>query len=350
MTKKYETETHQEQLVHASSEAAYDRLTGYGFARRYVRGKIVADIGWEEIGYGSRLLAETAESVVGLANSPEAIERASVAYSAPNVSYQRVNLSELPYSESYFDAVVAYGVVENLENPEDLVREVKRVLKKDGVLFVSALDKQASTNDHDRVGISGQRGMYVLEFRELLEHHFEHVRVYRQGAVSGGIVFPAFEEATGVPVESARFSLADPDLGTVPPTTRSALAVCGDTEALGGQEEQPYLLLDRDRRVFDEREAYAEDIELMRAEIRQMQETEVQAFVDALKVQHGLALVLRRYPVHVLNVIYGHIHLIRTESRMYRRLATPYRWLRGSHRKLEPTREIAEGSHTHRRS
>src|SRR4028119_731243 len=204
MSKRNETEKHHEQSVRASSEATHDRLTGYGFARRYVRGKIVADVGWEDIGYGSRLLAETAESVVGLAKSPEAIEQASAAYSAPNVSYRRVNLSELPYSESYFDAVVAYGVVENLENPEDLVREVKRVLKKDGVLFVSALDKQTSTNDHDRVGISGQRGMYVLEFRELLEHHFEHVRVYRQGAVSGGIVFPAFEEATGVPGESAR--------------------------------------------------------------------------------------------------------------------------------------------------
>jgi hypothetical protein len=143
--------------------------------------------------------------------------------------------------------------------------------------------------------------------------------------------------------------LTNPDLGAEPPTTRSIIAVCTDAAELE-QEEQPYLLLDRDRRVFDEREEYAEDVELMRAEIRQMQETEVQAFVDALKVQHGLALVLRRYPVHVLNVIYGHIHLIRTESRMYRRLSTPYRWLRGSFRKPEPTWEITEGSNTHRRS
>src|ERR687893_1510459 len=101
MTKKYETETQHEQPVRASSEAAYDRLPGYGFARRYVKGKIVADVGWEEIGYGSRLLAETAESVVGLTNSPEAVDLASAAYSAPNVSYRSVSLSEIPYSESY---------------------------------------------------------------------------------------------------------------------------------------------------------------------------------------------------------------------------------------------------------
>ena len=358
MTSRHETETnletkptqHPTQSPPESSEATYERLTSYGFARRYVKGKIVADVGWEEIGYGSRLLAETAESVVGLTSSPEVVDLASAAYPARNVSYQRVSLSELPYSEGYFDAIVVFGVVENLEHPEDLVKEVKRVLKKDGVLVVSAPDKQASTNDHDRGDIDRRRGMYVLEFRELLERHFEHVRVYRQGAVAGGFVFPAFEEATGVPVESARFSLTDPELGAVPPTTRSVIAVCGDAEALGEQEEQPYLLLDRDRRVFDENAERAEDVELMRDEIRQMQETEIQTFVDALKVQHGLALVLRRYPIHVLNVIYGHIHLIRTESRMYRRLATPYRWLRGSHRELESTPEIAEGSNTHRHS
>src|SRR5918998_28816 len=142
MTSKYETEANlenepvrrSEQLTHVSSEAAYDRLTGYAFARRYARGKVVADVGWEEVGYGSRLLAEAAESVVGIANSPEAADLASTIYSAPNVSYQRADLPKLPYSEGYFDAVLAFGVIENLEHPESLVRETKRVLKKDGVL------------------------------------------------------------------------------------------------------------------------------------------------------------------------------------------------------------------------
>jgi hypothetical protein len=37
---------HLEQLLPATSETAYDLLSGYGFARRYVSGKIVANIGW----------------------------------------------------------------------------------------------------------------------------------------------------------------------------------------------------------------------------------------------------------------------------------------------------------------
>ena len=332
MTSRYEAETnleneparHRIQSPFTSSEAAYERLTGYGFAQRYAAGKIVANLGWEEIGYGSHLLAETAESVAGLTNSPETVDLASAAYPAQNVSYKSVDLPELPYSEAYFDTVVTFGVVENLAHPEDLVREAKRVLKQDGVLVISALDKQTQLNGDGHGGIDGRRrAMYAPEFRELLERHFGRVHIYRQGAVAGGFVFPVSDKVTTAPVQSARFSLNSPDLGAGPPRTRSVIAVCTDAEGLG-QEEQAYLLLDRDRRVFDECEERAEDVELMQSEIRRMQETEVQAFLDALRVQQSLYYVLKRYPIHLRNII----RHIRSESRMYRRVTTPYRWLR----------------------
>jgi SAM-dependent methyltransferase len=284
------------------SEAAYDRLTCYGFARRYVGGKIVADIGREEGGFGARLLAETAASVAVLTDLPENAHLPSAAYSAPNVSYRRVDLTRLPYPEGYFDVVVAFGVVENLEHPENVVREVKRALKHDGVLVISALDKQTDANERNRRDIDDRRRMYVPEFRGLLEHHFAHVHIYQQGAVAGGFVFPASSEVTGSPVESARFSLSEPALGAEPPNTRSVIAVCGDGET-PGQEEQPYLLLDRDRRVFDECEERAEDVELLRGEIQQLQETEVQAFRDALRLHRIAAYQLNRYVTHLRNLI-----------------------------------------------
>jgi 2-polyprenyl-3-methyl-5-hydroxy-6-metoxy-1,4-benzoquinol methylase len=323
MTSQYESEPNSqgapaqfsEQSMLMNSEAAYDRLTSYAFAKRYIGGKTVADIGWEDIGYGSRLLAKTARSVAGLTNSSELVERASAVYPAPNLRYQKADLPTLPHPEDSFEVVVALSVIENLEHPEDLLREVRRVLKRDGVLIISTPDKQTYSNSHG--GVDGRRNIYVPEFRELLEHFFKHVHVYRQGAVAGGLVFPAFEQPTSTPVESARFSLPDPDLGSVLPATRSVVAVCGDADA-SEQEGQPYLLLDRDRRVFDECAEWAEDVELMRGEIQQMQETEVQAFVDAFKVQQSLArnlaLALRRYPMHAVNIIYGNIYAVRRKG------------------------------------
>jgi SAM-dependent methyltransferase len=335
MTSKYDTEKNADNMVvpppgrsaSTSSEAAYDRLTGYAFAQRFVGGKTVVDIGWEGTAFGSRLLARTAESVVGLTGSAEATREASTTYSSQNVSYQSVDLTELPHSDDSFDVAVALGVVETLERPEDLVLELKRMLRKDGILVISASDKQTNANERNRRDPNSQREMYVSEFRELLERHFGHVRLYRQGAVAGGFVFPDSEEVAGPLVESAPFSLGDPVPITEPPKTRSVIAVCGEAEGTV-QDERPYLLLDRDRLVFDECEDHAEDVELLRGEIRWMQETEVQAFIDALKLHRTAAFVLKRYMIHARNI--G--HTIRTESRMYRRLATPYRWLRARYR------------------
>jgi SAM-dependent methyltransferase len=262
-----------ERLTSVSSEAAYDRLAGYGFARRYAGGKIVADLCWEQVGYGSSLLAEAAESVVSLTNSTEAADLARTAFPAPNVEYRKVNVPELPYPEDHFDVAVAFGVVENLQRPETLVREARRVLKQDGVLIISVPDKRVLLED-DR------RGMYVPEFRELLEHHFDRVLMYRQGAVAGGFVFPEAGKIDAASVESV--SLTTPRVGAEPPTTRSVIAVCGDTEVL--EQEEPFLLLDRDRRAFDECQDRAEDVELLRDEISRMQETEVQAFQDSLNM------------------------------------------------------------------
>jgi 2-polyprenyl-3-methyl-5-hydroxy-6-metoxy-1,4-benzoquinol methylase len=289
--------------VPTSLEATYDRLTSYGFARRYVEGSVVADIGWSEVGYGTHLLADTAESVVGLTSLSKAAERASTAYSSPNVSYQRVSLPELPFPQGHFDIVVALGIVENLEHPEDLIREAKRVLKQDGLLLISALDKQTNSNDRNLDTSDDRREMYVPEFRELLEHYFQHVRLYRQGVVAGGYVFPASGEASDMVIESAQLSSTTPNLSTENPFTHSVIAVCGDAEA--SRREQPYLLLDRDRRVFDECEERAEDVELLRDEIQRMQETEVQAFLTTLQSYESRAGKAVRGLTHVRNLVYG---------------------------------------------
>jgi len=278
-----------EPLTPATSEVAYDRLIGYAFARRYVAGKVVANLGWEEVGYGSCLLTETAESVAGLTNSTEALDLARTAYPAPNAEYKRADFPELPYPEGYFDVVVAFGVVEHLEQPETLVRETRRVLKQDGVLVIAVPDRRVLVEEGDRV--DHRRGMYVSQFRELLEQHFERVLVYRQGAVAGGFIFPDAREIDATSVESAPLSLAVPRVGAEPPTTRSVVAVCGATEVL--EREKPHLVLDRDRRVFDECEDRAEDVELLREEIRRMQETEVQAFQDSLKLHRTEIAYLR---------------------------------------------------------
>jgi SAM-dependent methyltransferase len=315
---------HLEQWGPAGTEAAYERLVGYGFVRRYVGGKVVADVGRDGLGLGSRLLADTARSVVGLARSDEALELAATAYPAPNVEYEKAEPAHLPYPDDHFDVVVAFGVAEKLENPDDLLREADRVLKPGGMLIISATDKGARPGEGS--------GMYVPEFLELLERRFQGVRLYRMGAGSGGVVFPLSGEISGTPVESVRASVTGPYPGAEPPPTRSVMAVCGDAKTLE-REEPPYLLLDRDRRIFDECEDRTEDVELLREEIRRMQETEVRAFQDSLRLHmteiSHLRAQVRRARTQELALRTMRNQLRAMENSTTWRLFEPYRRLMG---------------------
>jgi len=260
-------------LVPASPEPDYERLAAYAFARRYVEAKTVADVGWGEIGRGSRLLAGTAARVVGMTHSAEVAELASAAYPAPNVDYETADLPALPHPEDSFDVVVALGVVENLPEPEDFLTEAGRVLRRDGVLVISVSDKAHDTRKRG--------GMYVPEAEELLKRHFGNVRLYRHGAVAGGFVGPYLRETTNADVQGFRSSAVDPIPEAGHPATRSIVAVCANVEVPDGE---PFLLLDRDRRAFEEHEDLARDVELMWDEVDRMQETEVQSFQDTLKL------------------------------------------------------------------
>lgn len=270
-----------------TAEVKYGQATGYGFARRYVDGKAVAVIGREDLGYGIQLMAEAAGSVTGLIEASRDLEETSKAHPAPNVSYRKVSLPDLPYPEETFDVVVAFQVIEKLEHPEDLVREAKRVLKRDGLLLISTPDRQTYSNDRNYAAPGHKSEMYTPEFRELLGRHFAWVRLYRQGTVAGGVIFEPSEKPSALPVECATFYSKNPSSSVESPATNFVMAVCGSPEAPEDETPRPYLILDRDRRVFDECREYLEDVELLRGEILHMQETEVQAFYENLEARNA---------------------------------------------------------------
>jgi 2-polyprenyl-3-methyl-5-hydroxy-6-metoxy-1,4-benzoquinol methylase len=260
------------------AEAAYDRLALYGFARRYVEGRDTLCISSVDVGFGAHRLAGSAASLVALSDSEEVLERVRETCPNSDASFERAPLPMIPYSSGRVGVVVVSGMLERLEHPVELIREVSRVLAEDGVLILSTPDRQKYSNERNHRDPSHKGEMYVPELKEVLERHFGEVSIYRQGAVAGGIVFGA----SG----TAALSL---DGG--PPDTRFVLAVCGAQEE--GEDGRAHLIPGLDREVFDENEAQREDIELLKAEIAQMQQTEVQAFRDALKRRDASVSQLR---------------------------------------------------------
>lgn len=236
-----------------STETAYDHLTRYRFAERYVRGKTAIDLGCGA-GYGTNSLAKVAQNILGVDLSTEAIVHAAERYQAPNLRYEVGNVVGLPYEDGSFQVAVSFEVIEHLEHPEALVLEAKRLLKKDGVFVVSTPNKQIYSNSRNRVNLYHLKEMYPLEFQKLLELNFQHVQLYWQGALAGSVITPDPGELPKdgqATLESAQFSLPDPVFDDRFPTTLYVVAVCTNGEALKPLH-QPFLILDRDRQIYEE--------------------------------------------------------------------------------------------------
>src|SRR5436305_10245703 len=117
-----------------------EHMARYAFAARLARGKRVLDAGCGA-GYGSAELAKTAASVAGIDIASEAVELARDSYRLPNLAFEQASCDALPYPDSTFDLVVAFEVIEHLENWRGLLREARRVLAANGQFIVSTPNK-----------------------------------------------------------------------------------------------------------------------------------------------------------------------------------------------------------------
>jgi len=88
-------------------------------------------------GFGAKILASKAKHVEAIDYSSEAIKIARDKYSVGNISYKRADVNETGYKDNMFDIICAFEIIEHLNDPEAMLRELERVLKPSGSLFIS---------------------------------------------------------------------------------------------------------------------------------------------------------------------------------------------------------------------
>ncbi len=82
-----------------------------------------------------------------------------------NVTFAEGDVYELPFEAGHFDVVCAAGVLPNLNDHARALREWRRVLRTDGLLFVIEIDREALTGPQRlrfRTMILGQRVIAAL--------------------------------------------------------------------------------------------------------------------------------------------------------------------------------------------
>ncbi|MFC1620752.1 class I SAM-dependent methyltransferase [Candidatus Omnitrophota bacterium] len=116
-------------------------LSSYHFALPYLKGKHVLEIGFGD-GYGANFLAGHVGSIKAVDVLEKNVKLASNKYNAPNLEFRQMSATDLYFDDNSFDVILSFQVIEHIEE-EKLVRyleEIKRVLKKGGLAFISTLN------------------------------------------------------------------------------------------------------------------------------------------------------------------------------------------------------------------
>jgi 2-polyprenyl-3-methyl-5-hydroxy-6-metoxy-1,4-benzoquinol methylase len=228
-----------------------EHMARYHFAVRLARGKRVLDAGCGA-GYGSAELADVAERVTGIDIAPEAVEYARAHYALHNLSFEQASCTQLPFADGAFGLVVAFEVIEHLENWRDFLQEVRRVLAPAGQLIVSTPNRLYYTESR---GTQGANPFHVHEFdfeefTQELKQFFPHVSMFLENHIEG-VTFQPHE--SGHTVET-RVDAAEP----VPDESHFFIAVCAHRPQIGNPT---FLYVPRVANVLRERERHIAKLE-----------------------------------------------------------------------------------------
>lgn len=223
-----------------------EHFARYAFAARLARGKRVLDAGCGA-GYGSAELASVADSVRGIDRAPEAIEYARANYPLANLEFDEGSCESLPYPDASFDLVVAFEVIEHLENWRGLLEEARRVLAPGGQFLVSTPNRLYYTESR---GADGANPFHVHEFefeefRTELQQFFPHVTLFLENHVEG-VTFQPHEPGHTAEVR------VDSD-GAAPAESHFFVAVCAHRPQLGNPT---FVYVPRAANVLRERERH----------------------------------------------------------------------------------------------
>jgi SAM-dependent methyltransferase len=232
-----------------------EHMARYAFASRLSRRKQVLDAGCGT-GYGSAELAKNAASVLGIDLSAEAIEYARAEYPLPNLRFEQGDCTSLPAADASLDLVVAFEVIEHLENWRGLLHEARRVLAPGGQFIVSTPNKLYYAETRRAAGANPfhVHEFEYEEFRGELSEVFPHVSLFLENHTEG-VVFQPMDPDTSADVR------VDGDAHG-PEESHFFVAVC----ALRPQTGAPtFVYLPRTGNVLREREQH---IALLEEEVK----------------------------------------------------------------------------------
>jgi ubiquinone/menaquinone biosynthesis C-methylase UbiE len=168
----------------------YEHLHRYALCLDFVAGKSVLDIASGE-GYGSMLLSRVASSVTGVDIDTKSVEHASQQYSDfKNISFLVGSCDSVPLADRSIEVVTSFETIEHHDKHNEMMLEIKRVLKPSGLLIISSPNRLTYSDEPKQINPFHVKELYYDELDNLLKQHFKYVRIYGQRLATGSFIFP----------------------------------------------------------------------------------------------------------------------------------------------------------------
>jgi len=160
-----------------------------------LKGKTILDIASGE-GYGSNILAQQAKQVFGVDIAEEAVTHANSKYKSNNLQYLQGSATNIPIENNTIDMVVSFETIEHHDKHEEMMREIKRVLKPNGILVISSPNKKEYTDAPGSVNHFHIKELYTKEFIDLVSNYFSNIKLFWQRYIVGSIIYPVNAKTT----------------------------------------------------------------------------------------------------------------------------------------------------------
>ncbi len=177
---------------HILNENTVKHLHRYAIASQYIKDKIILDIASGE-GYGSNLMSMKAAFVYGVDIDADTIKDAQQKYSKKNIKFIEGSTSSIPLETNSVDVVVSFETLEHHNEHDEMFKEIKRVLRKDGTLIISTPDKHYYSDMRSYNNPYHIKELYKNEFVDLVSEFFSEKQILDQRYLNGNSIITSSE-------------------------------------------------------------------------------------------------------------------------------------------------------------
>lgn len=187
------------------SRDAIEHLHRYALVVPYIKDKIVLDIACGE-GYGSNLMSKEAKLVHSVDIDSDAITAAKLKYKNDNLNFAKGSATQIPIENHSVDVVVSFETIEHHDQHHEMMAEIKRVLKPNGLLIISTPDKLYYSDKRNFKNPFHIKELYKQEFIDLVATQFKNLQVLTQKYCNGNSIIEREEVVNPIQFYSGSYS------------------------------------------------------------------------------------------------------------------------------------------------